>query len=49
MFWGGAAGTQFWANPQTKEAGVLMTQVLGDYLRTYQVNAARAANGLPVQ
>lgn len=49
MFWGGAAGTQFWANPQTNEAGVLMTQVLGDYLRTYQVNAARAALGNPVQ
>lgn len=47
MFWGGAAGTQFWANPKTKEAGVLMTQVLGEYLGTYQAAAARAALGIP--
>ena len=49
MFWSGAAGTFFWANPKTKEAGVIMTQVIGDYIRVYQGAASRAAHGVPVQ
>lgn len=35
MFWGGAAGTFFWADPHSGEAGVLMTQVFGDDIRAY--------------
>ncbi|GIU66605.1 serine hydrolase domain-containing protein [Candidatus Phycosocius spiralis] len=49
MFWSGAAGTFFWANPKTKEAGVIMTQVIGDFIRVYQGAACRAAHGVPVQ
>lgn len=46
MFWAGAAGTYFWANPNTGESGVLMTQVLGDNLNIYQGGAIRAAHGV---
>jgi CubicO group peptidase (beta-lactamase class C family) len=46
MFWAGAAGTYFWANPATRESGVLMTQVLGDNLAVYQGAAIRAAHGI---
>jgi CubicO group peptidase (beta-lactamase class C family) len=46
MFWAGAAGTYFWANPATRESGVLMTQVLGDNLAVYQGAAIRAAHGV---
>jgi CubicO group peptidase (beta-lactamase class C family) len=45
MFWSGAAGTYFWANPATKESGVLMTQVFGDNIAVYQGAAIRAAHG----
>jgi CubicO group peptidase (beta-lactamase class C family) len=45
MFWAGAAGTYFWANPATRESGVLMTQVLGDNLSVYHGAAIRAAHG----
>ena len=48
MFWAGAAGTYFWANPATKESGVLMTQVFGDNLGIYHGAAIRAAHGLAV-
>jgi CubicO group peptidase (beta-lactamase class C family) len=45
MFWSGAAGTYFWANPATRESGVLMTQVFGDNIGVYQGAAIRAAHG----
>jgi CubicO group peptidase (beta-lactamase class C family) len=45
MYWAGAAGTYFWANPATGESGVLMTQVFGDNLSIYQGAAIRAAHG----
>ena len=45
MFWAGAAGTYFWANPATQESGVLMTQVFGDNISAYQGAAIRAAHG----
>jgi CubicO group peptidase (beta-lactamase class C family) len=45
MFWAGAAGTYFWANPDNGESGVLMTQVFGDNLAVYQGAAIRAAHG----
>jgi CubicO group peptidase (beta-lactamase class C family) len=45
MFWAGAAGTYFWANPANGESGVLMTQVFGDNLAVYQGAAIRAAHG----
>jgi CubicO group peptidase (beta-lactamase class C family) len=46
MFWAGAAGTYFWANPATRESGVLMTQVFGDNLSEYHGAAIRAAHGV---
>lgn len=46
MYWAGAAGTYFWANPATRESGVLMTQVFGDNLSIYQGAAIRAAHGI---
>jgi CubicO group peptidase (beta-lactamase class C family) len=46
MFWAGAAGTYFWANPATQESGVLMTQVFGDNLSIYHGAAIRAAHGV---
>lgn len=45
MLWGGAAGTQFWANPQTGEVGVLMTQSVGGYLGAYHTGFGRASHG----
>jgi CubicO group peptidase (beta-lactamase class C family) len=44
MFWAGAAGTYFWANPANGESGVLMTQVFGDNIAVYQGAAIRAAH-----
>jgi CubicO group peptidase (beta-lactamase class C family) len=46
MFWAGAAGTYFWANPATRESGVLMTQVFGDNIAVYHGAAIRAAHGI---
>lgn len=46
MFWAGAAGTYFWANPATKESGVLMTQTFGDNVSIYHGAAIRAAHGV---
>ena len=48
MFWSGAAGTYFWANPGTGESGVVMTQIFGGYSNVYQGAAVRAAHGQPV-
>jgi CubicO group peptidase (beta-lactamase class C family) len=45
MFWSGAAGTYFWANPATKESGVIMTQIFGENISVYQGAAIRAAHG----
>jgi CubicO group peptidase (beta-lactamase class C family) len=44
MFWSGASGTYFWANPQTGESGVLMTQVFGDNMGVYHGAIMRAAH-----
>ena len=35
LFWGGAASTYFWIDPQRRVAGVLMTQVFGGDVSPY--------------
>ena len=41
-FWGGAASTNFWVDPENRIVGVVMTQVFGGDFRTYYLEMLRA-------
>lgn len=41
-FWGGAASTFFWVDPQNRIAGVILTQVFGGDFRTFQLEMMKA-------
>lgn len=45
LFWSGAAGTIFWADPGSGEAGVILTQVIGQDIRAFHTAAIRAGTG----
>lgn len=42
FFWGGAASTFFWADPQNKIGGVIMAQVFGGDFRAYHIAMIQA-------
>lgn len=44
-FWGGAASTNFWVDPENRIVGVVMTQVFGGDFRTYYLEMLRAIYG----
>jgi CubicO group peptidase (beta-lactamase class C family) len=46
IYWPGAAGTIFWADPNSGQAGLIMTQVFGADWEVYRTAAMRAARGV---
>lgn len=42
FFWGGAASTFFWADPQNQIGGVIMAQVFGGDFRAYHIGMIQA-------
>ncbi|MBV7265258.1 serine hydrolase domain-containing protein [Erythrobacter ani] len=42
LFWGGAASTYFWIDPDGRTSGVFMTQVFGGDVKSYFIEMVRA-------